>query len=122
VYLDHLNNSISSFAAKGERTFLLAYKEVKSIPENWDEIEKDLVIVAMVGLKDPLRDGTHETISIAKQSGITVRMITGDNETNAINIAKEAGILAEDWEPSEGDYSVMKGRDLREFVGGLNYE
>jgi magnesium-transporting ATPase (P-type) len=66
VYLDDLNKSLKSFAAKGERTFLLSYKEVKSIPENWDEIEKDLVIVAMVGLKDPLRDGTHETISLIK--------------------------------------------------------
>jgi Ca2+ transporting ATPase len=49
-------------------------------------------------------------------------MITGDSETIAISIAKEAGILAEDWESSEGDYSVMEGKNFREFVGGLNRE
>ena len=36
-----------------------------------------------------------------------MRMVTGDNKITAIAIAKEAGILAEDWQPSEGDYTVM---------------
>jgi len=28
---------------------------VTTIPEEWDEIERDLVVLGMVGIKDPLR-------------------------------------------------------------------
>ena len=46
-------------------------------------------------------------------------MITGDNEKTAVAIAKEARILPENWVPSANDYSVMTGKNFREFVGGL---
>jgi magnesium-transporting ATPase (P-type) len=46
-------------------------------------------------------------------------MVTGDNKRTAIAIAKEAGILKKNWVESEGDRTVMEGKDFREFVGGL---
>jgi P-type E1-E2 ATPase len=53
----------------------------------------------MVGIKDPLRDGIKEAVLKCKEAGVQVRMVTGDNKNTAIAIAKEAGILDEDWEP-----------------------
>jgi len=41
---------------------LLAYKEVKGVPENWDQIKSDLIIIGMVGIKDPLRDGIRQAV------------------------------------------------------------
>jgi len=46
-------------------------------------------------------------------------MVTGDNKQTAIAIAKEAGILEQEWEESEGDYTVMEGKQFRLFVEGL---
>lgn len=67
----------------------------------------------MVGIKDPLRDGIREAVEKCYTAGVKVRMVTGDNKNTAVAIAKEAGILAKDWEPSEGDYTVMEGKEFR---------
>jgi P-type E1-E2 ATPase len=50
-----------------------------------------------VGIRDPLRPEIFESVKKCKEAGITVRMLTGDNENTAIAIAKEAGILDKDW-------------------------
>jgi Ca2+-transporting ATPase len=51
----------------------------------------------MVGIKDPLRDGIKRAVQLCHGAGVRVRMVTGDNINTAIAIAKEAGILAEDY-------------------------
>jgi magnesium-transporting ATPase (P-type) len=106
-------------AAGSLRTILLAYKEVKGIPEEWDQIKTDLIILGMVGIKDPLRDGIAAAVRACHEGGVRVRMVTGDNKKTAIAIAKEAGILDPNWVEVEGDCTVMEGKDFRVFVGGL---
>jgi Ca2+-transporting ATPase len=83
---------------------------VSKIPEEWDEIERDLCILGLVGIKDPLRDGIPEAVQACYEAGVRVRMVTGDNKRTAIAIAKEAGILAKDWVETEGDCTVMEGK------------
>lgn len=85
------------FAAGSLRTILLAYKEVRNTPQEWDEVESDLIIIGMVGIKDPLRDGIKQAVKACHTAGVTVRMVTGDNKNTAIAIAKEAGILDRSW-------------------------
>ena len=48
-------------------------------------------------------------------------MLTGDNETTAIAIAKEAGILNKDWKHGQPgqEYAVMQGKQFRAFVEGI---
>ena len=118
-FSDRMHENILNFASKSLRTILLAYKEVTSVPEEWDEVECELVIIGMVGIKDPLRDGIQEAVQKCFEAGVKVRMVTGDNKNTAVAIAKEAGILNAEWEPAEDDYSVMEGKEFREFVGGL---
>jgi Ca2+ transporting ATPase len=94
---DTLNNTIIDFANESLRTLLLSYKEVSSVPEEWDDIERDLCILGLVGIKDPLRDGIAEAVKACHVAGVRVRMVTGDNKRTAIAIAKEAGILDRNW-------------------------
>lgn len=100
---------------------LLAYREVDGCDENEDveNIAKNLIIIGMVGIKDPLRDEIPAAVKQCNEAGVTVRMITGDNPETAKAIAKEAGILPQEWKPTPGDLTVMTGADFREFVGGL---
>jgi P-type E1-E2 ATPase len=91
---DIIADVIEDYAYQTFRTILVAYKEVPAIPTSWEELQRDLTFLALVGIKDPLRKGVKESIEVCKRSGIRVRMITGDNKRTAIAMAKESGILA----------------------------
>lgn len=57
--------------------------------------EEDLIFVGLLGMNDPPRDTTAESIRLAKMAGITPVMITGDHLVTAMAIAKEVGIYDE---------------------------
>lgn len=61
-------------------------------------LEQGLTIICIYGLQDPLRDGIKKAISQCHSAGITVRMCTGDNIDTAKAIAKDAGILSENFD------------------------
>ncbi len=52
----------------------------------------DLVLVALVGIIDPLRTEAKDAVHIALDAGIDVRMITGDHTVTARAIADELGL------------------------------
>ena len=49
-------------------------------------------VIALIGVKDIIRDNAKETIKNIKKIGIDVIMLSGDNETTVGIIAKELGI------------------------------
>jgi Ca2+-transporting ATPase len=52
----------------------------------------DLVMVALVGIVDPLRSAAKDAVHTALGAGIDVRMITGDHTVTARAIADELGL------------------------------
>jgi Ca2+-transporting ATPase len=52
----------------------------------------DLVMVALVGIVDPLRSAARDAVRTALGAGIDVRMITGDHTVTARAIADELGL------------------------------
>jgi Ca2+-transporting ATPase len=73
-----------------------------------DEFFSNLVLTAIVGIQDPLRDDVKDAVQACRGAGITVRMLTGDNLITARHIAKEADIFR------EGDVA-MTGSEVREL-------
>jgi Ca2+ transporting ATPase len=114
---------IGKFAKEALRTIGIGFKKlespgnVESIPE--DQLESDLTLVAIAGIMDPLRPEIPDAVETCKKAGITVRMVTGDNTETAMSIARNAGILAHDFELREGSNAVMEGKVFRQKVGGL---
>ncbi|MBW2964785.1 HAD-IC family P-type ATPase [Candidatus Woesearchaeota archaeon] len=82
------------YASKGLRVLSLAYKEHKGSMEI-DNVEKNLVFVGLVSIRDPPAPGVKEAVARCKSAGIRVVMITGDNEVTAKAIAAELGIFSE---------------------------
>lgn len=119
--IKHIKESvIHDFAQKALRTIAVAYKEIDlgSNIENTkeEEFESDLVLVAITGIMDPLRDEIPEAIETCRKAGITVRMVTGDNKDTAVAISKKAGILPEDFQADSNSYAVLEGKVFREKV------
>ena len=125
------NNIIENYAKKALRTITLAYKEV-DCDSIWatdcveECLESNLTLIAIAGVMDPLRLEIKEAIQKCRTAEITVRMVTGDNLSTAVAIAKEANIISADCDDSvlfsDDHYFVMEGKRFREMVGGLVYE
>jgi Ca2+-transporting ATPase len=85
-------------ASDAYRVIAVAYRREADVPSNLTDvaanyIEKNLVLVGLVGIIDPIRPGVAAAVSKCRQAGIKVVMITGDHPKTACAIAKSAGIL-----------------------------
>ncbi|KAK9845411.1 hypothetical protein WJX81_005835 [Elliptochloris bilobata] len=106
--IEEMQELLESFSTDGNRMLALAYRDVPNaeLPEEGpmcgaEEVdvaglEAGLVLVALVGIEDPLRREVPEAIRQCQRAGITVRMLTGDNAVTAAAIARQCGILPPD--------------------------
>nr|WP_201767685.1 cation-translocating P-type ATPase [Sporolactobacillus laevolacticus] len=68
-----------------------AYKDTDEIIDP-DDMEKDLIVLGLVGMIDPPRLEVKDAIHEAKRAGIRPVMITGDHQHTAAAIAMELGM------------------------------
>jgi len=92
-----MEDFISGMAKKSLRVLALAHKVTSSIQsdDDYDEVESELTLDALFGIKDPLRPDVKMAVETCQKAGIFVRMVTGDNIETARAIATECGILTE---------------------------
>ncbi len=93
-------------ASDGLRVLALAMRRWPTTPgEIADRVERDLVLLGLVGLIDPPREEAREAVMACKSAGIVLVMITGDHSLTARAIAARLGIV------ENGD-GVVTGREL----------
>ncbi|KAL8098298.1 calcium-transporting ATPase 4, plasma membrane-type-like [Apium graveolens] len=112
-----ITNVINGFASEALRTLCLAFQDMETSQSNEDHIpESNYTLIAVVGIKDPVRPGVREAVRTCLNAGIKVRMVTGDNIHTAKAIARECGILTDDGVAIEGpnfrDKSVQELQDI----------
>ncbi|XP_061338999.1 calcium-transporting ATPase 4, plasma membrane-type-like isoform X3 [Gastrolobium bilobum] len=114
---NNVSDVINGFASEALRTLCLA---VKYIDETEGEInipDSGYTLIAIVGIKDPVRPGVKEAVQTCLAAGITVRMVTGDNIHTAIAIAKECGILTEGGVAIEGpDFRDLSPEQMKDII------
>ncbi|MBT9597513.1 MAG: cation-translocating P-type ATPase [Vitreoscilla sp.] len=71
-----------------------------------DELERDLVLLGLVGLIDPPRPEARAAVAECTAAGIRPVMITGDHPATALAIARDLGIA------TEGADTVLTGAEL----------
>jgi len=110
-------NIINSFASEALRTLCIAFKDLNEISDHQTIPEDGYTLIALFGIKDPVRPNVKDAVMTCKAAGITVRMVTGDNINTAKAIAKECGILTEDGIAIEGRELHDKSTDeLKEIL------
>jgi P-type Ca2+ transporter type 2C len=57
------------------------------------EIERGLVFLGFVAIRDPLREDVPQAVAECRAAGIEVKMITGDNAETARAIGRDVGLL-----------------------------
>lgn len=95
-------------AADGLRVLGIAMRKWDGLPENLspESVERDLILLGLVGMIDPPREEAAEAIRVCRSAGIVPVMITGDHPVTARAIAYRIGIMQEDTR------AVVTGREL----------
>jgi Ca2+-transporting ATPase len=118
---DNISKTIIFYANQTLRTIALCYRDFESWPpagyngEAEDEvpftvIAKDLTLIAITGIEDPLRPGVREAVLSCQHAGVGVKMCTGDNVLTARSIANQCGIFT-------AGGIVMEGPVFRKVCG-----
>jgi P-type Ca2+ transporter type 2C len=92
---DELLNAADKMAELGLRVLALAMRRWSEQPVDLvpDVVEKDLTIIGLVGIGDPIRKEAAEAIQTCHRAGIATTMITGDHPSTAKAVSIELGIL-----------------------------
>ncbi|KAI3683009.1 hypothetical protein L1987_83459 [Smallanthus sonchifolius] len=117
-----ISDVINGFACEALRTICLAFKDLDngSISNSNDIPESNYTVLAVVGIKDPVRPGVKEAVKTCLDAGIMVRMVTGDNINTAKAIAKECGIFTADGLAIEGPaFREKSDEQLKDIVPRL---
>ena len=92
---DELAGIVRGSAERGHRVLALAYRRLN--PESDDasaeELERDLTLVGIVAIADPVRPEVTDAIQKCRQAGVEVKVVTGDNPLTARTITEQIGLL-----------------------------
>ncbi|MFZ5945919.1 MAG: HAD-IC family P-type ATPase [Bacillota bacterium] len=105
-----------TMAQEALRVLALAYKPLEdqcSLEEvDNEEIEKSLIFLGLIGLKDPPKYGVLEAVEKCHQANIKVVMITGDQSLTAQTIGREIGILKKEKILTGSEIDKMSNQQL----------
>ena len=113
-------NIEKEYSHEALKVLAFAYKEIKekhTKEEDYFKEENDLILVGLVGLKDPARKNVKEAIKTCREAGIRPIMLTGDNLETALAIGREVGIITSDDEGINATaLKNMKKSELAECI------
>ena len=112
-------NSNKAMADRALRVLAVAKRDWAEKPENNapEYLERDLVLLGLTGMIDPIRPEVKAAIAECRGAGIRAVMITGDHRDTAVAIAKELGIITDESQAVTGaELDRFSDEQLRERV------
>ena len=119
-YKDEYLKMEQTFSEEALKVLAFAFKEINKKINKEDDYfkeEKNLILVGMIGLKDPARKNVASAIQTCREAHIRPIMLTGDNLATALAIGKEVGICKSDDEGiNANDLNNLKTKEVMEYV------
>ena len=110
-YRAEIEEQLHSFQKRGMRTLAFAYKVVDNEDDdNVEHLANDMIWLGYVAIADPIRPEVPAAVQAAREAGIKVKIVTGDNAETAKEIARQIGL----WDPDD-DEKPEKHLSGREF-------
>jgi Ca2+-transporting ATPase len=95
---DDINGWLSDAQSKGMRTLSFAYKFVDTDSDNCKALyeEGGFTFLGAVAISDPLREDITDAVDECRSAGIDIKVVTGDTQTTATEIAHQIGLWTDD--------------------------
>lgn len=90
-----LKQEFDQLSADGFRVLALAYRDLAPKPAYSKQDECDLILRGYVAFLDPPKDTARTAIAALQEHGISVKVLTGDNELVSKKISREVGIATD---------------------------
>ena len=108
-------------ASKAMRVIALCARKVTTEDDitNMESMEDNLIFLGMVGIMDPPRAEVYDAILRCQNAGISVKMITGDQQMTAQSIGEDLNITKPHIEAVGGDrLEELDESAMRDIVSG----
>jgi Ca2+-transporting ATPase len=101
-----------SWASEGLRLLGLAYRPMGPLEDHCG-----YAWLGLLGMEDPVREGVADSIRVAHEAGIRIKMITGDYRKTAERIGRSVGLMGPDEAVLEGvELAALSDDQLKEKV------
>jgi P-type Mg2+ transporter len=94
-FAQDLREECDILSNQGFRVLAVAYREVPKRPTYGKEDEIDFVLVGYLAFLDPPKETAAPAIDALREHGITVKVLTGDNDLVTRTICQHVGLPAE---------------------------
>lgn len=91
-----IESNMDALSSQGLRVLAFASRDFNPDKEDMSDretVESNLIFHGLVGIYDPPRLETAQSVKLCHKAGINVHMVTGDHPSTAKAIAQEVGIL-----------------------------
>jgi Mg2+-importing ATPase len=92
VLIEDLREEYRRLSADGFRVLAIAYRDLDRKPAYAKSDECDLVLRGYIAFFDPPKETTMPAIAALREHGVSVKVLTGDNELVSKKICHEVGI------------------------------
>lgn len=119
----NLEQKMQQLTKQGLRVIAAAYRKFDHHPKykNLHELIKDMTLVGLIALEDPIRDEVIDAVKLTKKAGIRTVIVTGDHKITATVVAKKIGLQIREDEIMEGTaLDSITDEALRDRVKSIN--